>query len=40
MPLIIGGRNPIEPIKWEKYTGETVNTRLVIKNRQKHTDLI
>ena len=38
MPLIIGGRNPIEPIKWEKYTGETVNTRLVIKDRKKHQE--
>ena len=37
MPIRVGD-NLIEVIEWEKYTGETVNTRLVIKGGKKHQE--
>ena len=40
MPLTIngktiGGPKPIEPIVWEPYKGETVNTHLTIRNGER-----
>ena len=32
---IIGGPKPIEPIVWESYKGETVNTHLTIRKGKK-----
>ena len=38
MPQIIGGDPPIKPIEWKPYTGETVNTNLVIRGGKKYQE--
>ena len=35
MPTIIGGGEEIQPIEWEQYVGETVNTNLIIRKGKK-----